>query len=193
MMTFIVSVFLCLVGAAFFSGIETGMISINRMRLQHAVRSGSRNFKIIRDFLENPDRLLGTTLTGTNICIVTLSVLSAGFVSRQIPGYGEMVSTALVTILVLVFGEYLPKAWFRSRPLERCHYFAGLLLFFDRALFIVSFPVVWLTRWMVPGSENTISHHAPFVTKDDLKQLAQEGEKDGVLSAKERVMIHRVM
>jgi len=188
----LVAVVFCMAGAAFFAGMETGVISIHRMRLRHFVRQGTRGVKILQGFLDNSDRLLGTTLVGTNICIVVASVLTASVAARLLGGWGEAVSTIALSILVLFFSEYLPKAWFHSRPLERCRRFAGLLRAAELVLRPLSNTVIWLTRWLVPGSSKPFSRPAPFVTKEDLKILAREGEKNGMLSSRERLMIHRV-
>ena len=72
----------CLLGTAFFAGIETGVISINRMRLRHKVEQGEASARIIERFLEHPDRLLGTTLVGTNLCMVVASILAASLGER---------------------------------------------------------------------------------------------------------------
>jgi len=93
---------------------------------------------------------------------------------------------------VLVFGEYLPKIWFHARPIERCTRFVQALQFSEIVFRPISRFVVWLTRGLVPGPSETFSEPVPFVTREDLKILAREGEKDGVLSPRERVMIHRV-
>jgi putative hemolysin len=180
-------------GQAFFSGIETGMISIRRMRLRHFVRRGSRRAEILEYFLENTDRLLGTTLVGTNVCVVLVSITAAELVAELIGQWGEVVSTAVMSLLVLVFCEYLPKNWFQRRPLSRCYRFADALRAADRILRPFAFVVVGLTRLLVPGPAKSFSTPLPFVTKEDLKTLAREGEEDGVLSSKERAMIHRVM
>ncbi len=122
-------ILVCMLGHAFFAGIETGVISIHRMRLRHFVRKGSMNARILESFVTNFDRLLGTTLVGTNICVVIISVVAASLaVQLNIPG-GKAASSAVMTILIIVFAEYLPKAWFHSRPLERCERFATVLRF----------------------------------------------------------------
>ena len=73
----IVIILLCMAGAAFFAGLETGIISLNRMRLRHLAEKGDRAARILQNFTEQPDRLLGTTLVGTNLFIVMASVISA--------------------------------------------------------------------------------------------------------------------
>jgi Mg2+/Co2+ transporter CorB len=73
----------CMVGAAFFSGMETGVISIHRMRLRHLVRQGSGRAKILQHFLQNPDKLLGSTLVGTNTCVVIISIMAASLAALE--------------------------------------------------------------------------------------------------------------
>jgi putative hemolysin len=90
-------ILLCLIGHAFFAGIETGVISIHRLRLRHFVRKGSRNARILESFLVDFDRLLGTTLVGTNICLVIPSVAATSIAVRLgVPG-GEGVASAIMT------------------------------------------------------------------------------------------------
>ena len=67
---------LCVLASAFFAGIETGVISMNRLRLLHRARLGSRNAKLLSGYLREPDRLLGTTLVGCNLMSVILSTLA---------------------------------------------------------------------------------------------------------------------
>lgn len=183
---------LCMAGAAFFSGIETGVVSIHRLRLQHFVRLGARNARIVQGFLENSDRLLGTTLAGTNLCVVIMSVVSASLALKLLGPWGETLSVSLSTFLLLVFAEYLPKAWFYSRPFERSCRFAGLLAAAEVVLRPLSVTVVWLTRWTLPVRAPSLANADPSVTKDELMLLARQGEEAGVLSAEERSMIHRV-
>ncbi|MBT3191272.1 MAG: DUF21 domain-containing protein [Verrucomicrobia bacterium] len=182
-----------MIGNAFFAGIETGVISIHRMRLRHFVRQGSTNARFLESLVTNFDRLLGTTLVGTNICVVIVSVAAASLsVHLGVPG-GEASSSVVVTLLVIVFAEYLPKAWFHARPLERSERFAGLLRIAEWILMPISFAIIAIARLMSPGARKSFTKPDPFVTREDLKLLAREGEKDGVLSAKERYMIHRVI
>jgi CBS domain containing-hemolysin-like protein len=189
----IVLIFICLLGQAFFAGIETGVISISRMRLRHFVRQGDPGARTLQVYLEHFDRLIGTTLVGTNLSVVILSVVSASIADRLLGHWGEPVSAVIVALVVLVFCEYLPKAWFHSRPIERCRRFAGLLRITEILLKPFSMTTIALSRLLVRGGEDSLSSPAPFVTREDLKVLAQEGEKDGVLSPRERFMIHRVM
>ena len=177
---------------AFFAGIETGIISIHRLRLRHYVRKGSKRARILETFVENFDRLLGTTLVGTNLCVVMNAVLAASLALQTgIPG-AQASSSILIAILVIIFCEYLPKAWFQARPIDRCQRFATALLTAEWILRPFSITIIAVAKLLSPG-ERTFYRPTAVVSRDDLKVLAREGEIDGVLSSKERFMIHRVI
>jgi CBS domain containing-hemolysin-like protein len=186
------AILVCLAGSAFYSGIETGIISIHRMRLEHRIRKGSLGAALLRPFLENSDRLLGTTLVGTNICVVIVSVIAASLAVRWMGEWGNALSTVVVSLVMLVLCEFLPKAWFHAKPLERSRRYVGVLKLSELVFRPIALAVVWLTRGLVPGPSRSFSAPAPFVTREDLKMLAKEGEEGGELSYRERVMIHRV-
>lgn len=177
---------------AFFAGIETGVISIHRLRLYHYVRQGSKSARILEAFVEDFDRLLGTTLVGTNLCVVMNAVLAASLaLETGLPG-AQATSSVVIAVIVIVFCEYLPKAWFQARPTERCQRFASILAIAAWILRPFSVTIIALARLLSPG-ERTFLRPKTSISRDDLKILAHEGEKDGVLSSKERYMIHRVI
>ena len=183
---------LCVCGEAFFSGIETGVISIRRLRLRHQVREGNEDADILCRFLQEPDRLLGTTLVGTNICVVSASIMAASAAARMLGSWGEVMSSAVMTVVLLLFGEYIPKAWFRAKPLERCNQFAVLLEGASRVLKPVAVAVTWFVGLLVPERASGDRAFRDFLTREELAVLASEGQQHGVLSPEERAMIHRV-
>ena len=194
MSLFVIIILMCVLGNAFFAGIETGVISINRIRLRHHVEEGQRWAIILHGFLSRPEQLLGTTLVGTNLCMIVASILTASLGQSLLGAWGEVVFGLMLTVLVLVFAEYLPKAWFQSQPMERCRPFAGLLQLSWTILRPLSVGVTGLTEWIVPAPAPAqgAKPQYPFVTRDELKVLAEEGEEHGMLSPKQRIMIHRV-
>jgi putative hemolysin len=182
----------CLIGAAFFAGMETGIISLNRMRLRHLAEKGDKAARILQNFLEQPDRLLGTTLVGTNLFIVMASVISADRGS-SLGSWGETLMGITTTVLVLIFSEYLPKAWFQSRPLKRCRPFAMPLRWSALILKPLINCVNWLTAWIIPSDVKGKVSRPLVSTKDEIDVLAQESEAHGTLSPRQRIMIRRVL
>ena len=71
---------------AFFAGSETGIISTNRIRLSHKARKGDKRAIIIRNFLDNPERFLGTTLVGVNLSVIISSSVASGLAVRFVLG-----------------------------------------------------------------------------------------------------------
>jgi CBS domain containing-hemolysin-like protein len=183
----------CFIGTAFFAGIETGVISCHRIRLRALAEKGVQHLAILEFFLTNPDRLLGTTLIGTNICTVTLSVLAARFCSDLLGTWGEAVSDVVMTILILVFCEYIPKAWFQSDPIERSRPFATTLWLTALILRPFAYLITKITNLFLPSALDQPSTSRPLISRDEIDLLAKESADRGILSPRQRIMIHRVV
>ena len=123
---FLALIFLAMLGNAFFSGMETGLISINRLKLRHLAEEGVPWAVTLQNLLEKPAALLGTTLLGTNFCMTVSSVLAASLGQKLHEASGETLAGMVMAVLVLVFCEFIPKSWFRAQPLVRCPPFVPL-------------------------------------------------------------------
>ena len=182
----------CLAGSAFFAGIETGVISINRLRLQHLVRRNVPGAKTIRHFLTHSDLLLGTTLLGTNLLHVVSAVLAASIGQRIAGAAGAAAAGGLLLLAVLIGCEYIPKAWFQAALARRTLPFAPVLRAAAWALRPFSFLVNLLVRWTLPRRDAKDVEDRMLVTREELLHLAREGEQSGVLTKHESEMIHGV-
>lgn len=180
---------ICLVGSAFFSGIETGLISINRLRLRHLIRHKIKGADILQEFLDKPDYLLGTTLVGNNIVNTVVSIVAVSVGTRLLGPHGSWLTSVGVTLTLLIFCEYLPKAWFRSFPSRRCLPFATPLKMIGRFLYPLSNALMSLIRILTPFASKTESNSAPAITRDEVLHLVREGHKSGSLSNDEVRMI----
>ncbi len=179
---------LFLFGSWFFSGIETGIVSINRHRLLHLVRGGSRRAKLIEGYLLDNQRLFGTLLVGNNLCNVILSTLCGSLSDRIWGPLGQSLTSVALALVILVCCEYFPKVWFNSRPIQRSLRFALFFRAMETLLRPLSFLAVSLTRLLVtPGKTESL-----FVTRDHIQTLARSSEAGGEISAFERLMINQV-
>jgi CBS domain containing-hemolysin-like protein len=182
----------CLVGAAFFAGIETGIISINRLRLQHLVRRNVPGAKIVRHFLTHSDLLLGTTLIGTNLFHVVSAVLAASIGQHFAGATGAAIAGVLMLLVTLVFCEYIPKAWFQAAPARRAIPLAGILRAAAWVLLPLTAIVNFIIRRFLPRRDIKGVEDKMLVTREELLHLAREGEQSGVLTQHESEMIHGV-
>ena len=184
-----------LIVSAFFSGMETGLISLNKVRLRHEVERNNRDAILINGFVEHTERLLGTTLAGSLLCNVIIAVTASAVAARWFgEGWAIDLTTTLVSsAVVLVIAENVPKLLFRQYAHRLCFTFADVL----NATAWLLVPLVWFLgvlmhglAWLsARGGEPPASF---FVTREELKHLAKEGEAGGALSAEERRMIHGV-
>lgn len=184
------AIVLCHMLAAFFAGMETGVTSLNRLRLLHRARNGSKNARILEGFMRDTDRFLATALVWSNIVNVVISTLAGEFAARHWGYRGQGVAAAIVAVTVLVFGEYLPKAWFYSRPLERCLPFAGVLRVAEIAVKPISRAVVAVAQLILPRARYS---QRPPVSRENISRLVRESEARGQISALEGLLIDRVL
>lgn len=183
----------CLAGEWFFSGIETGLVAMNRLRLQHLVRRKVPGAQILQGFLHNIDRLLGTTLVGTNICVTVSSTLAVRLGLRLFGPAGSLIASITMTLIILIFAEYFSKAWFQSFPATRSLPFAHMLQYARYALSPISIPLMFLVRHLVPAPKTAGTQPSPMVTREEIVHLAGEGKHSGILTPAEHKMIHEVI
>ena len=123
---------LCILGEAFFAASELSIVSANRIRLEEAAGNGRSAAKRVLWFLENPERLFGTTLLGTNLSTVTGSTVASLTLLRVDPHNGEWWAMLLMSPLVLIGGEIIPKSIAQARANAVAQFFAGPLFFMHK-------------------------------------------------------------
>tara|TARA_R110002110_G_scaffold400317_2_gene616660 strand:- start:16403 stop:17683 length:1281 start_codon:yes stop_codon:yes gene_type:complete len=139
--TLLLIMLILLVLSAFFSGSETGMMSINRFRLKHLSKN-SKAAKRVQKMLERPDRLLGVILLGNNFVNIMASAIASIIAIRLWGDMGVLVASILLTIIVLIFAEVSPKTLAALYP-EKIAFPASNIL---KVLLVVLYPLVWLVN-----------------------------------------------
>ena len=131
--------------SAFFSGSETGLMTMNRYRLRHRAKAGDKAAQRASRLLERPDRLIGLILLGNNFVNILASSLATVIAIHFLGETGIVISTVAMTLIVLVFGEVAPKTLAALHP-ERIAYPAAAIL---APMLRFLYPLVWLTNLMV--------------------------------------------
>lgn len=191
---YIVVILGSVLASSFFAGYETGLISLNRVRVHHQAQRNDRRSIILERFVSQTDRLLGTTLAGNNLANVLVSIFTTSLFVRCLGGSAivEIAADIVVSVVVLVLGEIAPKSLFRRYPHRLCRSFADLL---NAAAWLFAPLVLLLSLFMrlLARLGHAPDQRARFsVTREELKHLAREGEVGGELSAEERRMIQGV-
>ena len=162
-------------GSAFFSSSETGMMSLNRYRLKHLSKKGNRSARRAEQLLARPDRLLGTILVGNNVVNILAASIATVVATRIWGDAGIAISTAAVTIVVLIFGEITPKTFAAIRPEAIAFRVTFILATLQRVLS----PIVWLCNTISNGILRLFgitlqSAQAAQLSSDELRTVVNE-------------------
>ncbi|HCH69060.1 MAG TPA: magnesium/cobalt efflux protein [Colwellia sp.] len=146
-MLFIVLGILILI-SAYFSGSETGMMSLNRYRLRHLEKEKHKGAKRVSKLLKRPDRLIGLILIGNNLVNIAAASIATIIGIRYFGDvYGMLVSTVVLTLVILIFAEVTPKTLAALYP-EKIAFPSSILL---TLLLKILFPLVIAVNWITNG------------------------------------------
>jgi len=162
--------------SAFFSGSETGLMTLNRYRLRHLVRARHRGAVRAQKLLERPDRLIGLILLGNNFVNILASTLTAVIAFRIAGETGLMVGAALLTLVILIFAEVTPKTLAALHP-ERVAFPAA---FVYGPLLWLLYPFVWVVNIIANSILKAIGVRPE---RGDTNTLSQEELRTVVLEA----------
>jgi len=183
----------CVVSEAFFAAAELSIISANRIRLEEAVQSGSTAAARVLWFRDNPERLFGTTLIGTNVSTVTGTTVASLALLQLDPNNGGWWALALMSPLILLGGEIIPKSVGQARATAIAQLLGGPL----RVVYTVLTPAVLLVRsyagllYRILGVEE--GRRAAMASREELVLLMEhEDATDGEIEPDEREMISRI-
>ena len=192
-----VAVLICLVLSAFYSGSETALVSVNKIRLNQLVESKDAKAGIIHRLVESPQRMLALTLVGTNLANVLIAQLGEGLVARGLPNLTVslqgLIATAGITALLLIFGEILPKSIFRVKADSLALRYAYLLRISEVILAPLIYLVQNVTQFLVKLIDRNARRQSPDAQREELRLLALIGERSGNLLTDQRRMIHSLL
>lgn len=172
--------------SAFFSGAEIAFISANKLGVELKKSSGSRKGRIISDFYKKSDHFLGVMLIGNNIALVAFTYFMTRLLEDLLgPGFHAstflllITTTVIITGVVLVFGEFLPKTIFRLYSNQILFYSAYILNFFNKILSPLSWMVIKMSNLLLRYifRQNTREQESTF-TRHDLERFVS-GESAG--------------
>ena len=184
-------IFLCWSVSFLFAGIESGLLSIDPVRLRNHVKQGKPAALRLARLTRRPERLLITVLLITNLAnilgLLLLTKLLVGLFGNA--GFGWSILIAL-PIYLFVLGV-LPKSLFRRFPFRALAALGGMLQFIS----ILLWPILEIGeragRLLIPRRASESARL--FIAREELKQIAVQGEREGSLTSTERAMIHNVV
>ena len=186
-LTLLVALVILVAFSAFFSASETAFSSLNQIRLKSRADDGDASAARVLAMSEQYDKLLSTILIGNNIVNIAAASIGTVLFSRLLdPERGATVSTIVLTIVVLIFGEVTPKSLAKEMP-ERI---ATAVSPFLSILMVVLTPLTWLfTQWKKLLGHFIHSGESDTITEGELMTMVSEAENDGELTNRESELI----
>ena len=178
--------------SAFFSGSETAFLALQRVRLMHLVRSGVPRARQVFRLAENPERFLSTVLLGNNLVNTAAAAIGASLVIALVDNdsFAILIATVGVTILLLIFGEIIPKT-FAARHAERFAFAVSIPL---QIIEVILFPIVQTLRILASLFTKLTGAKArtSFVTEQEIRSLISIGKEEGAVETSEAEMLEKV-
>ena len=187
----LVIIIACVVMSAYFSATETAFSSLNRIRIKNMAEKGDKRARLVLRMSENYDSLLSTILIGNNIVnIACASLATLLFVDWLGSDAGPSVSTAVTTVVVLLFGEVSPKSIAKESPEAFAKFSAPLL----NVLMFVLTPFNFLFGlWKKLLSLIFRSSDSQAVTEEELLTIVDEAEQEGGIDTQEGSLIRNAI
>jgi len=180
-----------LVLSGFFSGSETALVSLNKLRLRRLAEEGQKSALILEGLLSKPNQMLAAILIGNNLVNVAIAAIVTSLAIEAFGSTGVGVATGIATLLILVFGEVVPKS-FATRNAERISLLAARPV---KVIVLLLSPVVkvfTLLLDLVFRATGQEMQPYPFVSEEELKLLMDLSAREGVIEEEEREMIKGV-
>ena len=177
----------CLLMSAYFSATETAFSTLSKTKLKTLAEKGNKRASLALKLSENYDRLISTILIGNNLVNILLSAIATVFVidllvNTTYENLATTISTAAVTVVVLIFGEITPKSIAKNRPEGFAMFSAPLMQFFIWILIPVSFIFSLWTKLVAKifrvKADNKMS-------QEELLMLVEEVEEEGSIDTEE--------
>lgn len=184
-------VLIFMVLSALFSGLETGITTINKAWLRASVKKGKKLAQKLQEQLRNTNYILGVLLVGNNISNIVCSTLSASLAMSIFGEKGAVFSAVVVTLIIFIFCEIVPKTTFLRHSSTLTLLLVPLLSLFSFILKPIVFVVLSLSRALTSNFFPVARVKLPSVTKEELKYLISSRCREEGLSRDELLMISR--
>ena len=181
-----------LLGSGFFSASETSLMSLSKIRIRYMEDEGVKGAKLVGSLIEKSSDLLSSILVGNNIVNIAATSVSTSLFINIFGDGGGAIATAVMTVLVLVFGEITPKTIAANSP-EKVAVVVSKPI---SIIMKITKPIVWVFNLLtgiifkIMGIDN--DGVKPFITEEELKAMVNVSHEEGVLEMEEREIINNV-
>ncbi|HFL3598759.1 TPA: HlyC/CorC family transporter [Clostridioides difficile] len=188
----IIFLIVLLIGSAFFSASETALMSLSKIRIRYMQDEGVKGAKLVSSLIEDPNKLLSSILVGNNVVNIAATSISTSLFIGLMGEKGVALATAVMTVLVLIFGEITPKT-IAANNSEKVSLLVSKPI---KAIIFILRPIVWIfniiTNIIFKLFGITNKGAKSFITEEELKTMVNVSHEEGVLEMEEREIINNV-
>ena len=188
----IITLVILLILSAFFSSAETALSCANKMRIRSLANEGNERAKRVQKIHENYSKMLSAILIGNNIVNIAASSLVTTFTIRLIGNTFVGIATGLLTLLVLIFGEIVPKTWAGSNADKIALAYSGII----SILMFVLTPVIFIVDKIASGIIKLFHMNSgsdtKLITEGELRTYMDVSKEEGVIEHEEHHIINNI-
>jgi Mg2+/Co2+ transporter CorB len=184
-----------LVVSALFSAAETALTRASRGRMHQLDREGDPGAKRVNKLLNDQETMIGAVLLGYNLINILSSAVATEFITKSIPGaWGVAVATVVMTVLVLVFAEVLPKTIAISRADDVARALSGPMLLTVKVFGPAIFAIQWVVRQMLrPFGINLSMEQDVLAAHEEIRGAVEYHHSEGLVESRDRRMLGGVL
>lgn len=190
---YLIVLLILLLCSMFFSASETAFISASKLRIRYLKEKKNKAASRVERILQKKEFFLNTILIGNNIVNIAASALITALAIKFFGKAGVGIATASATVIILIFGEILPKSFSMTRPEKIALRFS----FPVQCLVFIASPVVLVFSLITRSIARILGVRKKTVkstvTEEDIKTLIEVGEEEGLIAQNERVMMHKIL
>ena len=190
LVTYLIIIIVCIIMSAYFSATETAFSTFNRIRMKTYAEKGNKRAASALKLAENYDSLISTILIGNNIVNILSASLGTlfftGLLTSDKADLAATLSTVVLTVVVLIFGEITPKSMAKNSPEKFVLFSTPIIKFF----YIILFPFTFIFRkWQQLLAKLSKNDDDKGMTEEELISIIEEAEEEGDIDEEESSLI----
>ncbi len=178
--------------SGFFSASEAALMAMSRSRLKQMIAQKRPEAAKIQKLMSRPNVAISTIVVGNNMVNISASAIATGLAIQAFGNIGIGIATGAMTLIVLIFGEIVPKTYAIKNPEKVSRKTAGLLLALNHILYPIVRILTPVTNGILKALGTDVSKKPPKVTEEEIKALIGISEEEGVIEKSERELIYKV-
>ena len=182
-----------LIASAFFSSSETALTSLSPLKVAQIIENGGKEAKYFSIWMNHPNKMLNTILIGNNVVNIFASVL-AGDIAMKISGSTQLaLTTTIMTILILFFGEITPKTFAKHNAESFARLSIRILVLFYYLFYPFTYIINLFAKGVIKLAGGKVDKEKPLITEDELEFMINVSQKEGILEDKTKEMMHNII